>query len=73
MRPSNIGMQSMGIPEMLAKCIKKCPETEWDDLMRNIVLVGGNTRFPGYKERLYIDLRSYTPCHLPIEIYQPDK
>lgn len=72
-RPSNIGIQSMGIPEMIAKCIKKCPESEWAELMMNIVLIGGNTRFPGYKERIYVDLRSYTPCHLPIEIHQPEK
>ncbi|KRT81689.1 hypothetical protein AMK59_5483, partial [Oryctes borbonicus] len=69
LRPSNIGMQSMGIPEMLAKCILKCPKSEWPELMKNIILTGGNTKFPGYHERLYVDLRSYTPCHLPIEIH----
>ncbi|XP_071054559.1 actin-related protein 6 isoform X2 [Onthophagus taurus] len=72
MRPSNIGMQYMGIPEAVAKCIELCPENERQTLMNNIVLIGGNANFPGYKERLYADIRYLTPCHLSLNIHLPE-
>ena len=71
--PSNIGMGSIGIGEAIVKSILKCPKKQQIHLSQNIVLIGGNTNFFGYKERIYQEVRSNLPDFLPVKIYQPDR
>lgn len=40
---------------------------------QNIVLTGGNTLFPGFRERLEAELRSLVPAHLPVSVLLPQK
>ncbi|XP_076271782.1 actin-related protein 6 [Rhynchophorus ferrugineus] len=70
--PSDIGMKSMGIAEAAVKSIFCCPEKERRSLAKNIVVVGGNCKFPGFKERLYTELRSLLPDQWEMNVYQPD-
>lgn len=72
LHPSNIGMECMGIAEAIAKCIKNCPLKFQASLAKNIVLIGGNANFPGYKERIYSDVRSMLPYHFQLNVYKPD-
>lgn len=69
--PSDIQMESMGVAEAIVKCIQSCPFTVQPSLAKHVVVVGGNANFPGFKERLYADVRSYLPDHWIVGVYKP--
>ncbi|KAJ8974179.1 hypothetical protein NQ317_004856 [Molorchus minor] len=70
--PSDIGMKSMGIAEAVVKSIYCCPKNQQENLAKHIVLIGGNTKFPGFNKRLYAELRSQLPHLWEVNVYQPD-
>lgn len=70
--PSDIGIHEMGIPEAIGHSIQAMPEEMQPHFYQNIVLTGGNTLFPGFKERMEAELRSLTPAHLPVSVHLPD-
>ena len=37
-------------------------------LFRNILLTGGNCNFPGFKDRVFKDVRSLTPDHFEVNV-----
>ncbi|RVE72140.1 hypothetical protein OJAV_G00058900 [Oryzias javanicus] len=69
--PSDIGIQEMGIPEAIVDSVQSLPEEMQPHLYQNIVLTGGNTLFPGFRERLEAELRSLVPAHLPVSVFLP--
>lgn len=71
--PSDIQMESMGVAEAIVKCIQSCPVNVQSSLAKHVVVVGGNANFPGFKERLYADVRSYLPDHWIVGVYKPIK
>uniref|UniRef100_A0A8C6WIY4 Actin-related protein 6 n=1 Tax=Neogobius melanostomus TaxID=47308 RepID=A0A8C6WIY4_9GOBI len=70
--PSDIGIQEMGIPEAIVHSIQAMPEEMQPHFYQNIVLTGGNTLFPGFKERMEAELRSLAPAHLPVSVLMPE-
>ncbi|KAI8331448.1 actin family [Choanephora cucurbitarum] len=71
MHPSDIGLNQAGIPEAIVQSVSAC-DPEMQGLMyANIVLVGGNTHLPGYKERIEHDLRQHVPEDYEIRITVP--
>eukprot|EP00002_Diphylleia_rotans_P022263 TRINITY_DN4360_c0_g1_i3.p1 TRINITY_DN4360_c0_g1~~TRINITY_DN4360_c0_g1_i3.p1 ORF type:complete len:329 (+),score=58.83 TRINITY_DN4360_c0_g1_i3:62-1048(+) len=50
--PSDIGIPQAGIPEAIIQSVQSTPESIHGLLYSNIVLIGGNTRFPNFKMRL---------------------
>ncbi|KAF5301323.1 hypothetical protein FQA39_LY10721 [Lamprigera yunnana] len=70
--PSDVGIESVGIAECIVKSIQLCPLKERSSLAKNIILIGGNACFPGFKERVYADLRSYLPDHWTVNVYKPE-
>ncbi|CAL1591942.1 unnamed protein product [Knipowitschia caucasica] len=70
--PSDISIQEMGIPEAIVHSIQAMPEEMQPHFYQNIVLTGGNSLFPGFRERLEAELRSLAPAHLPVSILLPD-
>lgn len=52
--PSDIGINEMGIPEAIVDSIDSCPHELRPNLYSNILLVGGNTLFPGFRDRVYV-------------------
>ncbi|XP_018566589.1 actin-related protein 6 [Anoplophora glabripennis] len=70
--PSDIGMKSMGIAEAVVKSIYSCPKDQQEKLAKNVVLVGGNCKFPGFKERMYTELRSQLPDLWELNVFEPD-
>ncbi|XP_026168310.1 actin-related protein 6 [Mastacembelus armatus] len=70
-QPSDIGIQEMGIPEAIVHSIQSLPEEMQPHLYQNIILTGGNTLFPGFRERLEAELRSLVPAHLPVSVLLP--
>uniref|UniRef100_A0A0M3JIN1 Actin-like protein (inferred by orthology to a C. elegans protein) n=1 Tax=Anisakis simplex TaxID=6269 RepID=A0A0M3JIN1_ANISI len=51
--PSDIGVQQMGVAEAIAASINKCPKAMHGRLYNNIILVGGNSLFEGYRKRVW--------------------
>ncbi|XP_068448781.1 actin-related protein 6-like isoform X1 [Clinocottus analis] len=69
--PSDIGLQEMGLPEAIVDSIQALPEEMHAHFYQNVVLVGGNSLFSGFRERLEAELRSLAPAHLPVAVLQP--
>jgi len=66
--PSDIGIQQMGIPEAVQLAVSICDEMAQPWLYRNIVLTGGNVKFPGFKERLEQEIRALAPDNMEVKI-----
>ncbi|CAH1170256.1 unnamed protein product [Phaedon cochleariae] len=69
--PSDIGMKCMGIAEAVVKSIYSCPNEYQEELCKHIILIGGNCNFPGFKERMYNELRSQLPHSWQVHVFQP--
>ncbi|XP_043214148.1 actin-related protein 6-like [Amphibalanus amphitrite] len=70
--PSDVGIQQMGIPEAIVEAVSACPPETWPHLYRNIRLVGGSSRFPGFRDRVYAEVRALAPDELPVKVTQPE-
>lgn len=69
--PSDIGIQEMGLPEAIAHSISSMPEEMQPHFYKNIVLAGGNSLFPGFRERIYQEVRALAPAELPVSVLLP--
>ncbi|KAK3564712.1 hypothetical protein QTP86_024889, partial [Hemibagrus guttatus] len=69
--PSDIGIQEMGIPEAIVNSIIKMPEEMQPHFFKNIILTGGNTLFPGFRDRVYKEVRALTPSEFDVSVIQP--
>lgn len=57
--PSDIGMNQAGIAETIVQSVEKsgCFSDEQKQLLYDsVILVGGSTKFPNFKERVYVCL-----------------
>ncbi|KAI8976537.1 actin family [Pilobolus umbonatus] len=72
MHPSDIGIQQAGIAESIKQSVDACDKSLHGLLYANIVLIGGNSLIPGYKERIEQDLRPFVPIDYDIRIVTPD-
>uniref|UniRef100_A0A1I8AR98 Actin-related protein 5 n=1 Tax=Steinernema glaseri TaxID=37863 RepID=A0A1I8AR98_9BILA len=61
----------MGVAEAVALSVNSIPEALRGRMLKNIVLVGGNTRFPGFKRRLEEELRSLVETKYDIDVRLP--
>ncbi|XP_033209864.1 actin-related protein 6 isoform X2 [Belonocnema kinseyi] len=66
--PSDVGIRQMGIPEAIIDCLKACEEETWPHLLSNIILTGGSTKFPGFRDRIFKDVRSLAPIEFPVNV-----
>ncbi|KAJ2917005.1 hypothetical protein MD484_g3425, partial [Candolleomyces efflorescens] len=71
-RPDDIGLDQAGLPETIAHCISLLPEDLQGMFWSNIGLIGGNTGFPGFRERLQQELRALAPVEWEVTIYEAD-
>ncbi|OEH80198.1 actin-like family protein [Cyclospora cayetanensis] len=67
---SDGGSTECGVAELIYRAICKAPIEAQPFLASQIFLVGGSTKFWGFRERLCNDLRAMLPEHWPIHIYQ---
>lgn len=70
--PSDIGIKSMGIAEAVVKSIYSCPKEHQENLAKNIVLTGGNCKLPGFRDRMYAEIRSQLPYLWEVNVFLPD-
>ena len=66
--PFLIDIECDGIHEMIYNSIMKCDETRRKELFNNIVLVGGTTLLPGFKERIEKEMKSLVPEDISINV-----
>lgn len=69
--PSDIGIQEMGIPEAIVHSINNLPEEMHPHFYKNIILTGGNSYLPGFKERVYSEVRKLTPTDYDVSVILP--
>jgi len=70
-RPSDIGIQQLGIAETIVQSIEACESIYRPALYQNIVLTGGSAKIPHIKTRLEKELRSLAPTNVKIRVYLP--
>ncbi|KAF9222982.1 actin-domain-containing protein [Gyrodon lividus] len=71
-RPDDIGLEQTGLPGTIAASIAVFPEDLQGMFWANIGVIGGNTKFPGFHERLMTELRSLAPVDFDIQIFKSD-
>lgn len=71
--PSDVGIKQMGIPEAIMDSIKAHEEETWPHLLLNVIITGGNAKFPGFRDRLYKELRSLAPEDFAINVIMPPR
>jgi len=55
-QPSLANKKSCGLSQLIYYSVLKCDEKIRPELLSNITLSGGNTKFPGFEKRLYQEL-----------------
>lgn len=71
--PSDIAIKSIGISEAIVKSIFACPLYYQKELAKNIVCIGGSTKFAGFRERLFNEVRSMMPASWEVNVYAPEE
>ena len=63
----------MGLSEAIVASVNSCPAAAHSHLFSNIVLTGGNMKFPGVQERIYTDVRSFVPEEYEVFVHLPEE
>ncbi|CAG4957955.1 unnamed protein product [Parnassius apollo] len=66
--PSDVGIPQMGIPEAIINSIDACPEENKESLLENIILYGGSTLFPGFRDRVFNEVRAFALDHYDVNV-----
>ncbi|OCH91599.1 actin-like protein Arp6 [Obba rivulosa] len=68
-RPDDIGLEQSGLAATIATSISQLPEEVQGMFWANIGLIGGNTKFAGFHERLMSELRTLAPGDCEVVLY----
>lgn len=71
-QPSIIGCSQGGIMDTMEFILKKYSLETANDLAENIFLTGGPTKLPGFKQRIYRELREMRPLESNINVKLAD-
>ncbi|KAI6646615.1 beta-actin [Oopsacas minuta] len=69
--PSYLGMSIAGLQDTAYHSIMKCDVEIRNYLFSNIVLSGGNTMFPGMRERMQRDIQQLAPKGVQVNVISP--
>ena len=69
--PSDIGIQQCGIPEAAIEAIASTPDILHPHLYSNILLTGGSAMLPGFRDRVYRDIRALAPSEYDVNVFCP--
>jgi len=69
-QPTDIGLSQSGISRTIADSISTLPPDVQGLFWANIGLVGGNVKFPRFRQRLADELRSLAPIDYQVHIYE---
>ena len=70
--PSDLGLECGGIVEAIVESINACDATLRAAMYHNVLLVGGNTMIPGFKERIETELRKLAPTNYAVRVFLPE-
>ncbi|XP_050392310.2 actin-5 [Patella vulgata] len=70
-QPSLIGREAEGIHKMIYDSIMLCDIDQRKDLYPNIIISGGNTMFPGMRERLLKEMGALIPNTMNLKVISP--
>lgn len=70
--PSDIGLEQAGVAELIYQAVEACPEDYHADLYANVVLTGGNCKFPNFKERVEMELRPLVSDIYDVNVHLDD-
>lgn len=70
--PSDISLRQAGLAEVIVQSLDVLPTGLWPALLANVVVVGGTSKTPGFRERLELDLRSLAPVECKVRVGLPD-
>ncbi|KAJ8079909.1 Actin- protein 6 [Marasmius tenuissimus] len=71
-RPDDIGLDQCGLAGAIAASISLLPEDLRGIFWANIGVIGGNTKFPGFRERLLSEIQPLVPTGLQVGIYESE-
>merc|ERR1712194_25806 len=71
-RPSDIGLDCGGIAEAIVESIEACAPMLRAAMYHNVLLVGGNAKIPGLKNRLELELRKLAPTNYKVRVCLPE-
>ncbi|RYC64002.1 hypothetical protein CHU98_g2198 [Xylaria longipes] len=69
--PSDIGMRQPGLPELVLQSLQCLPHGLWPGLLANILVVGGNSLFDGFVQRLEEETRKLVPDECTVRVARP--
>lgn len=69
--PSDMGMRQPGLPALVRQSLESLPIGLWPGLLANIVVVGGNTKFDGFIQRLQKELVQLFPDECVVRVARP--
>ncbi|KAK7085457.1 hypothetical protein SK128_021433 [Halocaridina rubra] len=70
-QPSFLGMESVGVHEVVHQSIMRCDIDIRKDLLANIVLSGGSTMYAGIADRMQKEITSLAPSTIKVKIIAP--
>lgn len=72
-RPSDLGIQQMGIAEAIVHVISNFPTEVQSHLYQNILLTGGSCSFPNCQERVENEVRMLAPAQCEVRVTRATK
>jgi actin-related protein 5 len=69
-QPSIIGIDQMGIPEVLSQIFPLFSPQEQIELAQNVFVTGGNSKFEGFGERIEKELRAIRPVDSIVKVFK---
>lgn len=67
-QPSMVGFEEAGLSEILENVFSCYPENVQNELAKNVFITGGNTSYPGFKERIESELMKMRPFNSLINV-----
>ncbi|PKS12356.1 hypothetical protein jhhlp_001656 [Lomentospora prolificans] len=72
LNPMDTGLRQSGLPNLIMQSVSSLPVGLWPGLLANIVVVGGNALFPGFRERLQREVASLAPDDCTVRVAVPE-
>ncbi|KJZ76913.1 Actin-like protein arp-6 [Hirsutella minnesotensis 3608] len=70
-QPSDISMRQPGVADLIQESLHQLPVGLWPGMLANIVVVGGNTLFEGFIQRLQREVVQRVPDDCVVRIARP--
>lgn len=70
--PTDIGLRQPGLPDLVMQSLSVLPLGLWPGLLANIVVVGGNSLFPNFVQRLQTEVLERVPDACIVRVARPE-